>query len=37
MFFLTLWRDIEEADGWFSVATLQGALYGLITPVAATG
>lgn len=34
MFFLTLWRDIEEAEGWFSVATLQAALYGLITPVA---
>ena len=35
LFFLTLWRDIEEADGWLSVATLQAALYGLITPVAA--
>lgn len=33
MFFLGLWRDVEEATDWFSVQTLQAAIYGLITPV----
>lgn len=33
MFFLKLWRDVEEATDWFSVQTLQAAIYGLITPV----
>ena len=34
MFFLYLWRDVEEATSWLSVKTLQAAVYALITPVA---
>ncbi len=33
-FFVTLWRDVEEATSWISVETVQSLLYGMITPVA---
>jgi hypothetical protein len=32
-FFLALWRDVEEARGWWSAETLQALVYAIITPV----